>query len=73
MDRSKITNLKAIGKTENKSYAEMLVNEIPEYELCISVLTLPETYEPDYILYTSRSTWRHIQGRSGSAYWINRQ
>ncbi|MCL2045952.1 MAG: hypothetical protein FWG88_06165 [Oscillospiraceae bacterium] len=55
-DRSNITNLKVIDKEENISYAEMLVIEIQEYEFCISELMLPESYEPDYLLYTSRST-----------------
>ena len=50
MDRTQITNLRAIDPKTNKTYAQMLVDEIPEYKTPALNFTLADKYSPDYIL-----------------------
>ena len=50
LDRTQITDLRAIDPNTNKTYAQMLVEEIPEYKIPALDFTLADKYSPDYVL-----------------------
>ena len=50
MDRTIITDLRAIHPDTNKTYAQMLVDEIPKYKSIVKDFLLASEYEPDYSL-----------------------
>jgi len=50
IDRTKIEDLLSIVSDTNKTYAQMLVDEIPEYQNVVKDFLLAEEYIPDYTL-----------------------
>lgn len=50
INRSEIIDLRGLYSNSGNTYADLLVNEIPEYKNSIKDFTVAESYSPDYVL-----------------------
>lgn len=55
LDRAKIMDLRTISNESNKTYAQILIDEIPKYSNYKKNFELSFEYSPDYILTTSET------------------
>lgn len=61
MDRNKVWNLREREDSSNKTYAEILINEIPIYKAVVESFSLYNEYSPDYTL-TSIKESKELNG-----------
>ena len=54
LDRKEITDLRSIAPETNKTYAQMLIDEIPEYQI-VKKFLLASEYAPDYSLIETKT------------------